>query len=983
MNHVRSVAASNPKFIEYGEWVDGFSGAICRLVCAVTEGDRMHKGKRARGKSRGDDSAALRRRGLLIETVASSVTDILAAASVLMVLPDVLSTIAKVVRVDRVITVEIVAPDSLHTVFFKWESAVVATLPQLGPQLTQRQSDPLIQEWLMPLTRGTPVVTVSHTASEPVRQFLDQTSVVTCLLVPIMVEGRYWGHIRFDDCLSEHGWAPDDIKILTMLAQVIGAAATRERFLGQAHRHQKLLQAVNDSSATIVSAADLHQAITRVLGMVAAAVSVDRIVVMESTTADSTGSGVLLRNFWHSPQVALAVDDTALRREAGTDPDIAQWLAPLASGTAVQAQYSSASSAVRAQLARRQSASALVVPIMVDGRSWGHIGLDDCQRERVWDQAEVEVLKTLADLIGAAITRDRQLEALAKANKIIQNSPTILYRLRGEPELPMIYISPNIASLGYDAAEFMNAPKFYQQIIAPDDLSAVHAEMAALLEDHASASPMQFRILSKDGAIRWVENHYSPVRDPEGRLVEIEGILTDITERKVAEEKISLLARADALTGLANRLTFSERLRQSFSAVQRGAHSFAVLYLDLDRFKEVNDTLGHQAGDRLLQQVAARLQRATRQIDVVARLGGDEFAIVQSQLTDPSAAGALAQKLVDIISAPYRLNESDLQIGVSIGIAFATPDASGPDALLAQADQALYRAKHAGRGQYRFYSNEIDHEAREHLTLADELRLALMRDELEIRYQPQIELSSGKIVGMEALMRWNHPTRGLLLPEDFLPIAEQFSIMPQLGRWALDTACRQMSLWRRAQLPLPVLAINVALTQIKMGREFVRDVTECINRWGISPSDIELDVTELVLARATLAQSDALDELRRLGVGIAIDEFGARYSSLDYLRNYRVSRLKIARGMIAAADAEPGGSTMVRAILGLANELGIGVVAEGVETEAQRKLLVQANPCAQGQGFYYSHAVTADESVKMLQQGFVRPENRSVEDQHA
>ncbi len=291
--------------------------------------------------------------------------------------------------------------------------------------------------------------------------------------------------------------------------------------------------------------------------------------------------------------------------------------------------------------------------------------------------------------------------------------------------------------------------------------------------------------------------------------------------------------------------------------------------------------------------------------------------------------------------------------------------------LLAQADQALYLAKRAGRGRYRFYSEQIEREARTQLALAEELRAALARQELEVYYQPQVELASGRIVGMEALLRWNHPTRGVMLPEDFLPIAEKFGLMQQVGRWVLQEACTQMALWRAHRLPVPVIAINVTLAQIRMGAEFVSDVMDSIARAALEPSDIELDVTERVLARAKLAQSSALEELRRQGIAIAIDDFGAQYSSLDYLRTYRVSRLKIARGMIAAADAEPGGSSMIRAILSLARELGVEVLAEGVETESQRRLLVEASAQAQGQGFYYSRAVTAQESMRLLREGKV------------
>jgi diguanylate cyclase (GGDEF)-like protein len=420
-----------------------------------------------------------------------------------------------------------------------------------------------------------------------------------------------------------------------------------------------------------------------------------------------------------------------------------------------------------------------------------------------------------------------------------------------------------------------------------------------------------------------------------GAAIAREGHLRAIA---TADTQIALLARSDALTALANRMTFSDRLLQAFAAAQRGARPFAVLYLDLDRFKEINDTLGHTIGDRLLQQVARRLQGATRAIDVVARLGGDEFAIVQAEIVDSASAGTLAEKVIEVVSAPYEIDGCQLHIGVSIGIALYTNDSRSPDALLAQADQALYRAKHAGRGRYRFHSDQIDQETREQLLLADDLRGAVQRAELQLHYQPQVELASGRAVGMQALLRWNHPKRGMLLPEDFVPIAEKFGLMQQLGRWVLGEACRQMAVWRRQGAAVPVVAINVALAQIRMGREFVRDVLDSLYRWALKPSDIELDVTEQVLARAMLAQSSVFDELRQLGVGIVIDDFGARYSSLDYLRSYRVNRLKIARGMIAAADAEPGGGAMIRAILSLARELGVDVVAEGVDTEAQSRL---------------------------------------------
>ncbi len=929
-------------------------------------------------------SAALNRLGLLIETVTSSVESISTAPSVIEALPKVLATLARVVHLDRVVMVETPArgqASSLQTLLFNWTAPDGAAAPLAAAALIPASTDAALRAWTQPLSHGVPVVTTRGGADPAVRRFLGELGVLTSLMVPIMVEGRPWGRICFDDCESEHDWAEDDIKLLTMLAQVIGTAITRERFRRQAEQREQLLQAVTNCAAQIGTAADLRRAINNSLSIAARAVDVERIVLMEVFAGDAdTGTPrTVLRNFWHAPETPLALAQIAQLTAMSLDPEVSAWMAPLQRGIAVEGQLDSVPAGVKALFLRLQARSMLLVPIMVDSSYWGHIGFDACQRERAWSGAEVDVLRMLADLIGAAITRERFLAELARADTIIQSSPTILYRLRGEPTLPMIYVSKNIARLGHDPEQLLAAPTSYREIIHPDDRDAVRIALEQLLLRTTPAASIEFRMLTKDGGVRWFENCYTPVRDEAARLIEIEGILIDISERKAAEVKIAQLARTDALTGLDNRMTFGDQLRQAFANAQREARAFAVLYLDLDRFKEVNDTLGHHAGDRLLQEVARRLRDVTRAVDVVARLGGDEFAIVQAGVDDSAAAGTLAEKLIEIVSAPYAIDGNDLRIGVSIGISLFDITVNSPDALLMQADQALYRAKHAGRGQYRFHSDEIDSEVRAHMTLAEDLRSALARNELEMRYQPQVELSSGKIVGMEALLRWNHPTRGLMLPEDFLPIAEKYGIMQQLGRWAMDTACRQMSLWRAAGMNVPVVAINIALAQIKMGREFVRDVIDSIARWDLRPADIELDVTELVLARSTLAQSNVLDQLRRLGVGIAIDDFGSQYSSLDYLRSYRVNRLKIARGMIAAADAEPGGVAMVRAILSLAGELGVAVVAEGVETDTQRKLLVQASARAQGQGFFYSRAVPADETMPMLRAGVVRPEDRSLD----
>jgi len=582
-----------------------------------------------------------------------------------------------------------------------------------------------------------------------------------------------------------------------------------------------------------------------------------------------------------------------------------------------------------------------------------------------WQTTEQAAFK-MSRLEEAVEERTREL---SNANIIVQNSPVILYRLRGEPAFPLIYISHNITKLGYDRQRLLDSAGWAQTLIDPRDQAKVGEAMARLLDKDAQGASIEFRLRTADGSLRWVENRYVPVRDKEGRIIEVEGIVVDVTERKTAEEKITLLARTDSLTGLANRSTFNERLYQAHAAAQRGALAFAILYLDLDKFKPVNDTFGHPVGDLLLQQVAKRLKDCTRESDLVARLGGDEFAILQGEMKEPANAGTLAAKIQNRLALPFCINGNNIDISVSIGISPYAPGNSGADAMLVQADLALYRSKDMGRNQYHFHSDDLDQEVLDRVALAGEIKNAIGNGEFELQYQPQVELSSQNIVGMEALVRWNHPTRGLLAPAAFISLAEKSGAIIALGHWVLDQACRQMSLWRKSGLNLPVIAINLSLFQLKRGRELVRDVIETIERWGLAPSDLEFDVTEATLAQLTWTQNEVLPQLRELGVKIAIDDFGSEYSSFDYVRAYRVNHLKIAQSFINRSTTDPESAATIRAIVNFAHDIGIVVIAQGVETEQQRELLTSTDPMTQAQGFHFSKPVGAERAGELLRRG--------------
>ncbi len=439
-----------------------------------------------------------------------------------------------------------------------------------------------------------------------------------------------------------------------------------------------------------------------------------------------------------------------------------------------------------------------------------------------------------------------------------------------------------------------------------------------------------------------------------------------------ANTRISELAQTDALTTLANRRAFTDRLDAAFAASRRGSPAFGLLYFDLDHFKDVNDTLGNPIGDALLRQVADRVKCAVRMNDLVARFGGDEFAVLQTDVADLTAASTLATEIGKVVAAPYLIDGNVVRVTASIGISLFSAEIGGPEAMMMQADLALYRAKEDGRNCFRFHSADLDQEVRERVTIAVELRGALERGEMELYCQPQVELVSGKIVGVEALMRWNHPTRGFVPPSGFIPIAERTGSIVPLGRWAFDEACRQHKLWQEQGIAPNLTAVNFSALQFKRPSELDREIADSLDKHGIAAGMMEIELTESVLMEAAQQQSDCFERLRDLGVRIAIDDFGIGYSSLNYLTTYPVNRLKIAQELVFKVDCDFRKATVVRSAVRLAHELGIECIAEGVETEAQARFLISAG-CAHGQGFLFSQPVDAKRATELLRHGRIKP----------
>ena len=505
---------------------------------------------------------------------------------------------------------------------------------------------------------------------------------------------------------------------------------------------------------------------------------------------------------------------------------------------------------------------------------------------------------------------------------------------------------------GYSRATFLRM-KLHE--IWPEDEWDSHAEALEHVGD-AYHSSRNWRHLRADGSEIEVLTFGRRVAfdDRDGYLVAV----VDITERRKAEARIAHMAHHDGLTDLPNREHFQERLKQALG--QADGKRVGVLYMDLDLFKNINDSFGHPVGDRLLKQVAERLTTAVRGANLAARLGGDEFAVILAADVSPNEASACASLLIDMVKAPYDLDGQEMVIGASIGIALSPGDGTTPEELMRNADMALYRAKSDGGGVHRFFEREMDLQAQRRRDMELDLRRAFANGEFELHYQPLVSIASDRISGFESLLRWHHPDKGMISPAEFIPVAEDIGLIIQLGEWVLREACAEAVKW-----PAEVkVAVNLSPAQFR-SRNLVQVVISALAQSGLSPTRLELEITESIFLAETDANLAILHQLRELGVGISMDDFGTGYSSLSYLRSFPFDKIKIDRSFVKDLAQRPDCGAIVRAISGLGRSLNITTTAEGVETEDQLDWL-RAEGCNEVQGFLFSAARPAAEIGKLL-----------------
>jgi diguanylate cyclase (GGDEF)-like protein/PAS domain S-box-containing protein len=516
---------------------------------------------------------------------------------------------------------------------------------------------------------------------------------------------------------------------------------------------------------------------------------------------------------------------------------------------------------------------------------------------------------------------------------------------------------------GYDSAEEMMAAvdNVAQQIFVDPGRMV---ELARTLARSGVVRGAEMEVYCRDRSRKWVRVNVRAIRGADGNVAQYDGTVEDITEHKAAQERVKFLAFYDALTELPHRALLQDRLDNALAAARHRGEKVALLFLDLDRFKAVNDSFGHSFGDRVLKEIAIRLKQCAGEHNTVARVGGDEFLILLSSVEDAAEAAIVAEKVIDAMNVNFQVLGQSLGVSCSIGVSVFPDHGSEADILIRSADAAMVSAKEGGRSHVRFFTDAMNTDAAERLAMDTDLRLALERDEFFLVYQPQIDIGSGRITGLEALIRWQHPTRGLIPPDKFIGIAESNGLILPIGEWVLRTACAQARKWQDEGLPDLPVAVNVSAVQFRQ-ENFRATIRRVLHETGLMPQYLELELTETLLLSNADVTLCVLQGLKEMGVNLAIDDFGTGYSSLSYLRHFSVDKLKIDQSFVRDIAVNRDDAAITTAIINMAKSLQLRVIAEGVENEDQIFFLRERG-CDEIQGYYFSKSLTAQEAACVL-----------------
>ncbi|HJV51514.1 MAG TPA: EAL domain-containing protein [Noviherbaspirillum sp.] len=552
------------------------------------------------------------------------------------------------------------------------------------------------------------------------------------------------------------------------------------------------------------------------------------------------------------------------------------------------------------------------------------------------------------------ITQRKQAEqALHEAERryrsIFENAVEGIFQ--STPDKGYLAVNPALARIyGYDSPQQMieHLRDLDRQLYVDPQR---RAQFLRLMAEQDGVINFESQVCQRNGNVIWISENARNVRGPDNAVLFFEGTVIDITERKIHEAQIRHQATHDALTGLPNRNLLHDRLQQALANARRHGQIAAVAFIDLDQFKFINDSLGHQVGDDLLKVVGQRLRSCMRAADTVARQGGDEFVIVLANHKNSESVTDTVRRLIAVVAEPWFARGLELQVTCSVGVSVFPDDGRDAETLLRHADAAMYKAKELGRNTFQYFSAEMNRHATERLELLNSLRYALANDEFVLQYQPKVDLASGRVIGAEALIRWHSAVRGMVSPAAFIPLAEESGLIIAIGEWVLYTACAQNVMWQRAGLPAVPISVNLSPRQLARD-DIVERVADVLQSTGLEARYLELEITENVVMRDVDKSLATLVRLKELGVQISIDDFGTGYSSLNYLKRFPVDTLKIDRSFVNDIATDAGDAAIVKAVISLAHILNLNVVAEGVETQEQRCFLME-NGCDQVQGYYF------------------------------
>jgi diguanylate cyclase (GGDEF)-like protein/PAS domain S-box-containing protein len=1044
-----------------GRWRGGDWSARTGVAAGIPEFDRLASAFDGMAAEVSERDRGLTYRDAISRAVAECAAELVTADTMAEATPRILKTIGETIRVDRIFALETPAAGAPLKLRHIWHG------PSAPAELDQELFDswpseelPEFTEWLRPLREGRISATLRRDRQGAVADLFDRFKVVSNLQAPIRVDGRPWGVLALDDCFAERAWSPTETDAARVLADLIGAAITRERHIEELSNADEVVRsspaivyrmAIDGDRPRLTYISEnvslLGISAQEVMGDPARSIAIihpdDRVAVqasLGSTMASAPagapdaggdvqagllpfrvadGSGAYR---WVENRYKLTRDDSGrlvelagvlidvtdrkhaevtLKRERDFSAAVIDDLPGLffvldSKGRIVRsnAGMSLATGKSSAELKGNSALTSVAEPDRVyavskfrealeQGHAEGEIGVSDSDgtpHPYFLTAAKIDLEDGPGFLgIGMNVSEARRNEKLLRESEqrfraIFKSVSDGIFVYEVKTGVRVEANQTACDMFGYSREEILKCD--FGSLSS--GVEPYTPEAARKRFDAARSGALQsfeWQAKAKDGRPFFTEMtlHKVDFGDREYILSNVH----DISERKATDQKILQMARFDNLTGLANRAVFAEAVHQAIAATRHDSKGFAVLYLDVDHFKDVNDTLGHPTGDALLWLVAERLRGAVRAQDTVARFGGDEFAVLQADLEEPTDAGLLADRLLASLSQPYIIGSNEIRSGASIGVAIYGPDATDAEALLSRADMALYRAKAEGRGTYRFFTDAMDIEVRRRVDLGNDLRTAVEADELFLEYQPQVDAETGRISGVEALLRWRHPRRGIVSPGEFIPVAERNGLIGVLGHFALREACRQARTWREAGIPPVKMAVNVSALQFKTPLALENDIRQALADFDMPAEQLELELTESALMDTSRRHNDVLEHLRALGLRLAIDDFGTGYSSLDYLRRFPVDRIKIAQNFIIDLGVTPGNAVIVRAAIGLARELGIAVLAEGVETEAQLRLLRQWG-CSAVQGYYFSQPLSAAAVEPLLRRGHIFPSLRLV-----